>query len=275
MRRTPGHYVRAPDPALRRVVTRYIGYAGYPPASTVHRGLPTGHATLVVSLDDPVPLVGMPRADRAPVTARGLVGGLALAPVLIGRDRPQAGVQVQLEPLGLRALLGVGAAELCEDVVALGDLGAPGLALLADQVAEAPDWPSTFAAVDAALRAHLREVAEPPPEVGWAWQRLTRSAGTVRVEALAREVGWSRRHLADRFRAATGVSPKQAARILRFERAGRLLRQDRRIDLAGLAVACGYSDQAHLSHEWRTLAGCSPRTWLTEELPDLREGARP
>ena len=35
--------------------------------------------------------------------------------------------------------------------------------------------------------------------------------------------------------------------------------------LAGLAAECGYYDQAHLAREFRSLAGCPPTQWLTEE----------
>ncbi len=280
MAREPDWVARAPHPALRPFVARYLGYTGFPPAPGVHRGLPSAHATLIVSLDEPVPVVGMPDPAQLPVRARALLGGLSLAPVLIGRERPQSGVQVELRPLGLAHLFGVRAADLSGHVVDLADLadladvGASAVPVprsLPDRVAEAPDWARRFAALDAALSACLARRWDPAPEMARAWWRLTRTAGALRIEALAHEVGWSRRHLAARFRAEIGLTPKQVARILRFERATAMLRAGGGPDLAGVAVACGYSDQAHLSHEWRALAGCSVRTWMSEEFPFLQD----
>ena len=43
--------------------------------------------------------------------------------------------------------------------------------------------------------------------------------------------------------------------------------------LADLAVACGYFDQAHLAREFRSLAGCPPSQWLTEEFRNVQAGA--
>ena len=121
------------------------------------------------------------------------------------------------------------------------------------------------------LAARAVEPVVPPPELGEAWRRMRGADGRVRVADLADEVGWSRRHLGERFRTELGLAPKQAARVLRFERAGRLLRSGR-ADLAGLAAECGFYDQAHLTNEWRALAGCTPGTWITEELPFLQDG---
>jgi hypothetical protein len=39
-----------------------------------------------------------------------------------------------------------------------------------------------------------------------------------------------------------------------------------------LARCIGYYGQAHLTtNEWRALAGCSPGTWIAEELPFLQD----
>jgi AraC-like DNA-binding protein len=71
-------------------------------------------------------------------------------------------------------------------------------------------------------------------------------------------------------RAAIGVTPKCAARVFRFERACRLIK-DERAGLAHVAASCAYFDQAHLTHEWNALAGCSPREWIARELPFLED----
>lgn len=72
-------------------------------------------------------------------------------------------------------------------------------------------------------------------------------------------------------RTEIGLSPKTAARILRFGRAGRLLRSGHAGSLADTAVTCGYFDQAHLTNDWKKLAGCTPGQWMAEELPFLQD----
>jgi transcriptional regulator GlxA family with amidase domain len=91
------------------------------------------------------------------------------------------------------------------------------------------------------------------------------------------QVGWSSRHLRTRFARETGLSPKHAARVVRFDRARRMLLHrvlaGGRPELARLAAVTGYVDQAHLAREFRALAGCPPTTWLAEEFPDVQAGA--
>jgi AraC-like DNA-binding protein len=66
------------------------------------------------------------------------------------------------------------------------------------------------------------------------------------------------------------VSPKTAARIFRFERACRLIK-DEGPSLAETAFLCGYHDQAHMTHEWQSLAGSTPKHWIAAELPFLQD----
>jgi transcriptional regulator GlxA family with amidase domain len=77
------------------------------------------------------------------------------------------------------------------------------------------------------------------------------------VPRLAEEVGWSARHLENRFREQIGLGPKAAARVLRLQRARRLLAAGR--GAAETAALCGFYDQAHLSGEFKTMTGCTPR----------------
>jgi transcriptional regulator GlxA family with amidase domain len=89
---------------------------------------------------------------------------------------------------------------------------------------------------------------------------------------LAGEVGWSRRHLTDRFTAEYGLGPKAMARVLRFERARWMIVRAAFPSLAAVAAECGYADQAHMTREWQALAGASPTAWLAaEQLPFVQD----
>jgi AraC-like DNA-binding protein len=155
---------------------------------------------------------------------------------------------------------------------------------LLDRLSGASTWRDRFAVLDGVLLRALSARVELPSgarrETMAAWDRLTKSAGRVGVATLAAEVGWSRRHLTEQFANEYGVTPRSLAKVLRFERARRMLVRPDRPTLATVAATCGYSDQAHMVHDWHDLAGSSPTAWLDSEvLPfvqdeDEAEGAQ-
>jgi AraC-like DNA-binding protein len=92
------------------------------------------------------------------------------------------------------------------------------------------------------------------------------------VDELARETGWSRRHLAERFRSEIGLPPKVAARVVRFQRVTARLQAGGADRLGELALDCGYYDQAHRNRDFRAFAGCTP-TEYAAGLPFVQDDA--
>jgi AraC-like DNA-binding protein len=239
----------APHAGLRGHVLRYTGFREHSPVPVVRREVPWLGAVAIVSFWAPYAIDGDPIGSFA--------GGLSDRPITTELVGTAGGVQVDFTPLGARRLLGLPMEELANRVVALEDVLGPGTPLLVERLHDAPGWAERFALLDAALLRRLAGGPEPAPEVAWSLDRLVAAGGRLPVAALAAEVGWSRRHLAARWRRDVGLTPKAVGRILRFERALRLLRDGR--ELAEVAYDCGYADQPHLNREFRTLAGSTPR----------------
>jgi AraC-like DNA-binding protein len=273
------HTLRAPSPLLRGLVDWYVGYrdVGVPPSQ--HRGLPSPGLTVIFTLDDTLTIAQHPDPAQPSASFDTLVGGLHTRPALITHEGRQSGIQLGLSPLGSRVLLGVPAAELAGlDVHGYDVLGCFATATR-DRLRAAVTWDERFAVLDRALLSRVRladERAGIRDEVRQAWQRLLRSGGTIPMADLADETGWSDRHLRAKFRAEIGLSPKAAARVIRFSRARRILQRRALAGeshrLAELAASCGYFDQAHLDREFGLLAGCSPTTWVATELENWKVG---
>jgi AraC-like DNA-binding protein len=266
----------APAAPLRGLVAWYTGYRqeGGPPAS--HRGLPSPYLTLIITLDDPLVVARHPDPAAPPGRYQTLAGGLHTTPALITHDGRQSGVQVALSPLGARALLGLPAGELASIDVEGTDVLGRVARELHERLRSAGNWAERFALLDELLAA--RAQAGPPVrrEVAEAWRLLVTSGGAIRAGQLAGKVGWSPRYLQRQLLSETGLTPKSAARVIRFDRARRRLQREagagRPPSLAGLAAGCGYYDQAHLAREFRELAGCPPSAWLAEEFRNVQAG---
>ena len=263
----------APIPGdLRGLVTSVVGYRQLGGPARVHRGLPSGAMTVIVNVGDPVRVLAGPGPDRFDTT----VAGLHTSPTLIDDAGTQEGVAIGLHPLGASAILGAPAAALVGLAVELDELIGPDGRRLWDRL-QAPG--SSRQRAELCLRwlrdrpAHHHD-APVEAEVRRAWSLLEQSAGRVRVDEIADDVGWSRQHLRRRFRARLGLNPKESARILRFDSSVRRLKGCPTLPIATVAADCGFADQAHLTNEWARLAGCAPTTWIeTELVPNVQDAA--
>ena len=87
---------------------------------------------------------------------------------------------------------------------------------------------------------------------------IVTSRGNLPIESIAKKVGVTRRHLERRFRNEVGLRAKHLARIVRVQTALRFIADRSRMSGAEIAAVCGYSDQAHLIREFKTLTGTTP-----------------
>ncbi|MFG2054518.1 helix-turn-helix domain-containing protein [Micromonospora sp. NPDC048930] len=69
-------------------------------------------------------------------------------------------------------------------------------------------------------------------------------------------MGWSRKRLWSRFRSQLGITPKRAARLVRFDHAAHLLAANH--SPASVATESGYVDQPHLHREVNAFTGLTP-----------------
>ena len=138
---------------------------------------------------------------------------------------------------------------------------------LAARVRESDDWDERFDLLETFLVRRVAGGPSPDPAVAWAFERLRATEGAARVEALACELGCSRRYLRDGFLRQVGLPPKTVARLLRFHAVReRVTRAPRR--WADIAHAVGYADQSHLNREFRELAGTTPSDFVRRLIPE-------
>ncbi|MEY8569564.1 MULTISPECIES: helix-turn-helix domain-containing protein [Brevibacterium] len=254
--------IRRPHPRLRPFVGDYAGYdiAGVPAGT--HLGLPSGTLTFIVSIDEPLCQVDAVTGSREHFDV--LLAGLHLRSTLIAHPGAMSGIQINFSPSAPRAFFGIPAAEFAHHSVDVARISRPLAAELHERVNLETEWSARFAAIDDVLMRTLDDTNRPRTEVADAWHRIVGSRGGLPVAVVAEDVGWSRRHLGSQFRSEFGIGPKDAARIVRFDRARRLIPAGRG-SMAEIAVSCGYADQAHLNRDFQDFVGLSPSRWLAAD----------
>jgi AraC-like DNA-binding protein len=230
------------------------------------REVPTIDVPLIINFGAPFRLFDQADPSRWK-EFRSFTTGAYDSFVLVGSTGPSAGVQVNLSILGARLLFGRPLRELKNRAVTLEDVFGRDGNRLVQQVHDARSWDARFAVLNRELAARIRSAKALPPAVLCAWSRIVASSGRVRIGGIVDEVGWSQKHLIARFREEIGLSPKTLARVLRFGRAVRIIKEGG-AQLSEIAYGCGYYDQAHFTRDFRAFAGVTPTDLIASQLPD-------
>ena len=219
------------------------------------RTFPNGLLEIIVHLGERYSVVEDRGTSVCPTTC---VTGLQLGHLVVEAPAHRTKVLgVRLTPAGAYALFARPMHELATLTVDLEDAAGSAASELAAQCHEArtPDH-----CVRAALRwidARLARATRLDPAVGWILCQIQQRAGAVSIGRLREQTGWSKTRLAATFQEQVGVSPKQYARVMRFNRVLNRIHAEN-VWLAGLAIESGYYDQPHMNAEFKELSGFTP-----------------
>lgn len=140
---------------------------------------------------------------------------------------------------------------------------------LAERVAAAPAHAARIAVIAEFVRASASRVRAADHRVTRAVALLRNGAPSIR--GVAAELGVSERQLERLFAERIGSGPKHFARVVRLERAVRLMGTPLR-GQAALAAAAGYADEPHLIREFRALACATPSELARERRVGFVQG---
>ncbi len=250
---------REPAPELAGLVQGIYGYRETTTGSFRQIETASLVVPLIVSFGEPWE-IALGRAPRPDDRIASFIAGLHGGPVVIHSFGAAHCLQINFTPLGAFRFFGFPMHEIADRMVRIEDLPGCAFSDFVDCLADTSDWDRRIDLAEAFVLERLRAGAGPSNPVAWAYLRILESGGRARIDSLARTIGWSRKHLAARFRVEIGLAPKAVARIARFNRALGLAR-DHQTGWADVAAACGYADQAHLVREFRDLAGVTPVAW--------------
>lgn len=257
-----------PEPRLAPHVYAYYGYEERTGHAMRRREVPRPHVVLIVDLGPTLRFLDPVSEAVTAMHQGGFVAGLHGAYVLTETSGRQSGLQVNFTPLGARHFFGQALAALVDQVVRIDDVLGSEAALWAERLAATPSWPARFAIIEALLIRRMAAATPPPGRLVQGYRRLAASRGRIEIRRLAAELDCSRQHLVTLFKDELGLAPKLIGRMLRFNHATALLEAGTESDMAGVALASGYYDQAHMNRDFRAFAGGSPGEFLRRRLPN-------
>jgi AraC-like DNA-binding protein len=189
-------------------------------------------------------------------------------------------VAAMTTPGGLGAFVTGPAAQFTGRVVPLGRAISVDEAGLLRRIIAAPAEAARVRLLAAALEQALRQVAEQDSGAGQikaarevtAAARLAETDRSVRrVADLAQATGVGVRTLQRMFLRHAGVSPAWVIRRYRLLEAAEAARDGTPVSWAEIAASLGYSDQAHLTRDFRAATGRTPAAYAQSQLEQSQQ----
>ncbi len=140
-----------------------------------------------------------------------------------------------------------------------------------DRIFERRDFAIALALFENVLEAMFPVKPEIDLRMTQAVRLFLQSRGQIKISEAATEIGLSRSQFERAFRRASGLTPKQYARICRLRATAINLVEDSRLNWADRAVEIGFSDQSHLSHELTNMTGATPLSFA-KRITDIEHG---
>ncbi len=266
----------APEP-LRPFIDSFWLYEGYRPDHGMERVLPTGTLEMVI------PLAGQRLAwqeltGETQSCADALVCGPRRSAFDVPTDQQTQLAGVHFLPGGAWPFFGISMDELAERNTPLGDLSLGAASDLAARLAETTCPAGRFSALSAFFLERLALARAPHRAVQAALHRLHAHDGdTESISSIVASSGLSHRRFVGLFRREVGLTPRDLARVGRFQRALSLSRNRPTANATELALDAGYFDQSHWLLECRKLTELPASSLLATArgetpLPDEEKG---
>jgi AraC-like DNA-binding protein len=271
-----------PAPPLSAFVQCLWYSEGFEGVHQQERLLPNGESGIVIDLRaGPMRIRDSDHAGSFDTFSSAIFCGARTDCFIIDTREQERVIGVQFFPGGAFPFLGMPASEVAGATIALDDIwpanGSVSSALLREELLAAPSVSAMFGVLQAALERLLlsqQRKATPSLAIAFAIRNLSRPSAAIRIADVADRVGFSQRRLIDLFRDETGLTPKAFQRVRRFQHVLQSLRgnsdnsgTDR--NWAALAADCGYFDQAHFIHDFKSFSGLTPGEYVAVATPHL------
>lgn len=254
----PSVTMRPRSPALAPFV-EHISYHENDFPVAFERILPRGGVDLMVNFhEDAFRTYDGEKNEAVRATHGAVLGGPSSHSTVIDTQEMRCLMNVSFRYGGAWPFFKTPLEEMHDQLVELDLVWGRDGATFRERLLEACTLERKFQILESVLLAHLSRAQALDPLIPFAISAFDRGAP---VAAVASRLGQLPKTFIRRFRGQTGLSPKHFSRILRMQRFLRAASSARDVDWAGLATEHGFTDQAHMIHEFREFTSLTPSAY--------------
>ena len=228
----------------------------------VERVVPDGSIELILHYG--VPFQQEVEGVRSNGIARAIVAGQCSGAIQLRRRGAVGMIAARFHPATAIALLGGNMHELTDRILTLETVVSVASGNLTERIQLAGNDAERVSLLERWLLQACPNQAPCRTDVIQATHLIRASRGQADIAAIAHRLRISTRTLEREFKKNVGLTPKRFARIIRFRQVFDARARVRDWTWADVALRCGYTDQAHLIHEFRHFSGLPPTQFLRE-----------
>ena len=223
----------------------------------LERILPNGAAHLMINLaEDQFRTYSGSNCERMHTTHGAVLAGPHGCATVLDTREFQWLIAVEFRMGGAASFFRGPLDEMSDQSIGLDDLWGIDGYLLREQLLEASTPQARLGILEVALLRHFSKRTD------LSIRRATALLESgLPVSDTARRLGFLPRTFTRRFRDQVGLTPKRFARVRRMQEIIRSLRSTECADWSDLAAGYGFTDQAHLIHDFRDLTGITPTAY--------------
>lgn len=256
--------IHIPAPPLSFFIEHFFYYEGYHAEHMMEKFLPDGSMDLLIDLTEtPKKLFHNEEGTTFTTYKKSWISGMKTEYILIDASVSSM-IGIHFKPGGAYPFFDFPVNELNNLTIETDALWNNEIHSIREAVLNAPVIEQKFRILENFFLQKSKRRSEPNLLIKYAVDQLLHSPAVWTIDKLTKKVGVTQKHLITLFKKYVGLTPKQFARISKFQKVIQLAEKQQQIEWTSIAYECGYYDQSHFIKEFQAFSGINPSSYLVQ-----------
>lgn len=256
--------IHQPGAPLSFFIEHFFYYEGYHAEHIMEKFLPDGSMDLLIDLTETAKkLFHDEEGTNYTTYKKSWISGMKTEYILIDASVSSM-IGVHFKPGGTYPFFDFPVNELNNLTIEMDTIWHNEVHGIRDRILNEPEVEFKFAILQDYLLQKIKRKTEPNLLVQYAVDELLKLPQVWTIDRLTQKIGISQKHLIHLFKKHVGLSPKQFARIAKFQKVIQLVGNHQQVEWTPIAYECGYYDQAHFIKEFQAFSGINPSSYLVQ-----------
>lgn len=256
-----------PSPPLDQFIEVMIYYEGVQHSHKVDRFLPNGDTEILIDFHDtPQFIYDNHTLKEIQACNHVWTSGVRTEPITIPSGTDAAMMVIAFKKGKAAPFFPFPMSEIADAVVDADLVWGCDFGDLRERLLETRNLDVRFEIVEQFLLRKFHRQLDLNPCIAFAVGEMTSNPDQINISRMNSQIGYSQKHFTDMFRRQVGVTPKSYLKIMRFQKAVRVIDAATEADWSQVSQDCGFYDQAHFINDFKHFSGFTPAKYAEIKL---------